>query len=490
MENTRLKPSGFGRRVGAYLIDSIIVVIAYILLSSFWGSKGLSEQMGINAQYSERNDYLTSSQLYIESDSSIGLVGVDSSSSSSSTDAVTAVYGKQYDAVWYAYTSFYPTNSHIDSVTANGESYTPSEYYTVKHFEVDILGLPDPDTVTDVTVESNLYGDSKYYKYALNDAGTAIDASKQPVLQTSFQTLADKGDNTTITALNAYFYAVDSSSNYSGLLVNAAQLLVGQSWYTNLTTQISYTTWAIQAICFLPAQVLVFLLIPLCFKNGQTLGKFAMGLVVVTQDGYSIKWWQRLCRPLIMTFIGGILVISPSTIINFAVWALLMLVDYIVMAAAKNGDNIALHDKIVHTVVVVSKTSVWFASPEAEEDYYSTHKVVDMDSGESLLSPEEAERIEKENSILDLSTIDKHRNEAKNMTSFDDFEKKSLGGEKNPEEIAHSNALSKLAKESGKTESPAKARAQTKVVSAVVTPTTEKKETPPDETGFTDEKKN
>jgi hypothetical protein len=252
---------------------------------------------------------------------------------------------------------------------------------------------------------------------------------------------------------------------------------------------VSYTSWAIQAICFLPAHILVFLLIPLCFKNGQTLGKFAMGLVVVTQDGYSIKWWQRLVRPLLMTFIGGILVISPSTLINFAVWALAMLVDYIVMAASKNGDNIALHDKIAHTVVVISKTSVWFASPEAEEDYYSTHKVVDMDGGESLLSPEETERIEKENSILDMSTINKHRDEAKNMTSFDDFEKKSLGGEKKPEEIAHSKALSKLAKESGKTESPAKARSSTKVVSAVATPKEEKKETPPDETGFTDDKK-
>jgi uncharacterized RDD family membrane protein YckC len=489
MENTRLKPSGFGRRVGAYLIDSIIVIIAYILLSSFWGSKGLSETMGINAKYSERNDFLTSSKLYVEGDSSIGLVGVDTSSSSTSSEAVTAVYDKQYEAVRYAYTTFYPTNSHIDDVVVNGETFLPSDYYTVKHFNVDILGLPDPDTITDVTVEANLYGDSKYYKYALNDAGDAVDISKAPVLQASFQTLASKGDNTTITALNSYFYAVDSSSNYTGLLVNAAKLLVAQSWYTNLTTQVSYTSWAVQAICFLPAHILVFLLIPLCFKNGQTLGKFAMGLVVVTQDGYSIKWWQRLVRPLLMTLIGGILVISPSTLINFAVWALMMLVDYIVMAASKNGDNIALHDKIAHTVVVISKTSVWFASPDAEEDYYSTHKVVDMEGGESLLSPEETERIEKENSILDLSTINKHRDEAKNMTSFDDFEKKSLGGEKKPEEIAHSKALSKLAKESGKTESPAKARSSTKVVSAVVTPKEEKKETPPDETGFTDDKK-
>lgn len=489
MENTRLKPSGFGRRVGAYLIDSIIVVIAYILLSTFWGSKGLSETMGINNLYSERNDFLTSSKLYVEGSSSIGLVGVDSSSSSTSSEAVSPVYEKQYEAVRYAYTTFYSTNSHIDDVVVNGKTYSPSDYYTIKHFNVDILGLPDPETITDVSVEANLYGDSKYYKYALNDAGTAVDTSKAPILQTSFSTLASKGDNTTIKALNAYFYAVDSSSNYTGLLTTAAKLLVGQSWYNSVTTQISYTSWAVQAICFLPAHILIFLLIPLCFKNGQTLGKFAMGLVVVTQDGYSIKWWQRLVRPLILTIIGGILVISPSTLINFAVWALVMLVDYIVMASAKNGDNIALHDKVAHTIVVVSKTSVWFASPDAEEDYYSTHKVVDMDSGESLLAPEEAERIEKENSILDLSTIDKHRNEAKNMTSFDDFEKKSLGGEKNPEEIAHSNALSKLAKESGKTESPAKARAQTKVVSAVVTPTTEKKETPPDETGFTDEKK-
>jgi hypothetical protein len=40
---------------------------------------------------------------------------------------------------------------------------------------------------------------------------TAVDTSKAPVLQASFQTLADKGDNTTIKALNSYFYVVDSS---------------------------------------------------------------------------------------------------------------------------------------------------------------------------------------------------------------------------------------------------------------------------------------
>ena len=56
---------------------------------------------------------------------------------------------------------------------------------------------------------------------------------------------------------------------------------------------------------------------------------------------------------------------------------------------------------------------------------------------------EENERIKRENAILDLSTLNKHREEARNMTSFDEFERMKDEEEKKRTEELRSKSTPK-----------------------------------------------
>ena len=83
----------------------------------------------------------------------------------------------------------------------------------------------------------------------------------------------------------------------------------------------------------------------------------------------------------------------------------------------------SLHDRFAKTEAVARKESLFFDNEEAMAAYASTHP----EQFPELASPKddaETTRIAQEDSILDLSTLNKSRDEAAKMTSFDDFEKK------------------------------------------------------------------
>lgn len=499
----RIKIAGFGKRLGAYLIDGAFVLVTYFVLMNFWGLKGLATNMGYTQDTIDVNSLKKESHLFEEVNSTIQVVGTAelSSASSSSTTSTAPVYKTYLKSVREFYVSFMGgdgvDNPKVDGVTKDGVTTSPSKYYTVAYFNQTVMGLPNPAAITDVTDETKISSTSasSYYKYALNAAGDAVDPNALPVLKNEFQTAVDGSDATAkssaITSLNKYWYNTSAST---GVLVDAANRLSTQSYYSSRVVHANYASWAIEVVCFLPMQLLVFLLIPLLSKNGQTPGKWILQLGVLNKDGYSITPYNRIMRPSLVTLLGCLYVIVPPiSILPYAAYGIMALIDYIVMAATKDGTNRAIHDRLAKTIVVDSKKSLWFASPEAEDDYYSKNPVTEATDGSSLLSPEESARIDRENSVLDMSTINKHRDEAASMTSFDEFEAKTLASEPNAEERAHTEGLSNLAKSEGKGKVVAPVAPVSPVTGSIEEPEEKKEEkkdkpyVPPDEEGFTDE---
>ena len=127
-------------------------------------------------------------------------------------------YEEYYKRAWFYYTSFLfsdnketgrsvamTSTSTITGITA---AFTQDDYYT--YFEQAVMLLPDPTNITDVSVEANLTSSkSPYFKYALNDAGTAIDIHKMPVLRSGTQALVDANTSDTLTSLNAYMLGIE-----------------------------------------------------------------------------------------------------------------------------------------------------------------------------------------------------------------------------------------------------------------------------------------
>ena len=107
------------------------------------------------------------------------------------------------------------------------------------------------------------------------------------------------------------------------------------------------------------------------------------------------------------------------------------------MSKRKTG----LEDMVAKSLVIDSKNSRYFKTAEDKENYFMRHP--EMAPVIVPVDMEENERIKRENAILDLSTLNKHREEARNMTSFDEFERMKDEEEKKRTEELRSKSTPK-----------------------------------------------
>lgn len=436
--NTHVKEAGFGKRLIAYLIDAASVIILTVILFNYVTSTYFFNAIGGGKAVEEMYQFATDSQLLeptYGNDGKIASVNIYTFTDTigmSSTPSIQKKtgYEEYYERAWYYFTSFiyqdHQTNGRtvemVNSDTYGSKTFTADDYYT--YFERKVMLLPDPADVKDVTNESQLSGtESLYFKYALNDAGNAIDIHKMPVLLSS----VDPTKSATLTALNTYMYnSAGTNSNY-GIYGTAVMDMTGGSSSSSVQTYYSsrYSTqnkdiWLSALIVFAPLQLIFFFIIPLCRKKGETLGKMAMSIAVVKSDGFNVSWKEKLIRQFAVATLG-MFVMLPWTYIGAMLYVLIAVIDYMVLVMSKTHQS--LHDRLAKTMAVSKKESLFFDSEEAMMEYASTHG----DQFPELHNEKadaEATAIAQADSILDLSTLNKNRDEARSMTSFDEYEKK------------------------------------------------------------------
>jgi uncharacterized RDD family membrane protein YckC len=132
----------------------------------------------------------------------------------------------------------------------------------------------------------------------------------------------------------------------------------------------------IVSMSLLVAFVLTEIVVPILFKNGQTLGKKIFGIAVMRIDGVKLTapiLFIRtiLCKFTIETMIPVILMIMlifGTFNITGAVVILLILGFQIILICATKT-NSAIHDAISGTVVVDMSSQMIFDTPEALEEY-------------------------------------------------------------------------------------------------------------------------
>lgn len=116
--------------------------------------------------------------------------------------------------------------------------------------------------------------------------------------------------------------------------------------------------------------------VPLLFKNGQTLGKKIFGIGVMRQDGVKISPIILFARAIlgkctletlvpvltvvmmlfgIMGFFGTVIILG------------LIIIEFALMVGTKG--NLAIHDKLSHTVTVDMASQMIFDTPEAMLEY-------------------------------------------------------------------------------------------------------------------------
>jgi uncharacterized RDD family membrane protein YckC len=435
MDQAHLKYAGIGKRFLAYFLDSAMVVIVAAILYTFVTSNFMLKANGGYGARSEMFSYAIDSGLFDASSSDgdyITNMSLHLYSAAPSDTQSQPGYALYCQEVKDYYTVFLPSDPRVDPITTtssdgSSSSIAPKDYYTMAHFDTAILGLPEPSSITDFTQETNY--SSTYFEYVLTTDKTAVDLTQAPVLTSKYQKLVADSDTEALTALNNYFY---NQSAASGKYYEAAAHLEGQSYYVNLSNDYSLLLWECLLVAYLPLHFVFFIVIPLCFKNGETLGKKILGLAIIGKDGYAVKPLPKALH-LGSVFLLGLFPIFYWVVIGIMIYILGAIVDYMVLVMSK--DHSSLHDKLAKTIVIDAKGSVWFASPEAEELYAQTHPGTFFKE-QTPEQKAENERIAAEDAILDLSTMNKNRDAAKTMSSFDDYEKDAKKEESAPEKPA------------------------------------------------------
>lgn len=399
-------PASIGKRAGAFLLDFLFMFACYLLTLYTLGTGVLSDSFGAKQDTIDYFAYATDSRIFEytnDEKTAIQLIGTNYEEAQSSLgNSTPKTYEIYYSSLEYFYSDFLPNDSRID----DGETYG-KEYFFTK-----ALGLPAFDSVSSLTAEaikadaSSLCGTSEYYQYKVNEEGVVPSSINEAsaILQDRYQSILNNGDETAVnelvSKLNTYFYGANTSPIYG-----ANSVLAKQSFYKNLSQHSMMANWSIRLICFLPYSFVFFFLVPSINRNGQTLGKMICRSCLLGIDGYKVKTGNRLIRSAIMFVLASIYVIAPLSTMYLVFGAVTVyLIDYIVMAASKDGYFRSVQDRLSKTIVIDKKKSEFFATPQEEEE----HLLV-IEPKEDLATPSEE--------YFDMESIKKAREEAREVDS-------------------------------------------------------------------------
>ena len=156
--------------------------------------------------------------------------------------------------------------------------------------------------------------------------------------------------------------------NYQDLASEAMTDLGKTEFFQTLKKDLNKSQIFVMTLSFLCSYSIVFFTIPVCFKNGQTIGKKILNLSFVTKDGYDIKRRQIVFRQLILfvyvslaAFIIGVELITTAVTLMFGVG-----IYFVAVALSKPNRSFA--DYLSYTYLIDSKNSVWFHDEEQEKE--------------------------------------------------------------------------------------------------------------------------
>jgi len=420
-----VKPASYMKNASSFLIDLAIALGMMFLLFYTVGQQWIFKAQGFGTYQQAQYSYIMKSGLAtaeLNDDGTYKTLKVATYEPANKYKDANGkeVYGFQMyaDEVWNFYTAFLPSNGD----DANG---TPAvTFYTYAYCTETIYGISKSEGTGNT-----------YFTHAYEADGVTY---AEPVLKSDIQTKVDAGDTATLETLNAVFYRA-ASNGYSGYIADAVDLLSAQSQYKDPANQVNRIIYLSLIPSITIPLLIFFFIIPICVPQGKTLGKLILGIAVIGDDGYKAKKIFIVLHYFILLVEMGLLLL-PSLSLGVTIVSLLLLIDFVVLVLSKRHQS--LHDRLSKTVVVESRKRILFDSPEAEQDYVKTHPSssvarlaeengglvnepiapIDSSTINGRKSAVSEEQVISEESVLDLSTINKHREIAHSGLSFDEIE--------------------------------------------------------------------
>jgi len=303
----------FHRRLGAFLIDLIVIAVI-----------GLLAYMSIDAVfYQTKAGQRAADDLFnVRSNSGLYLTNSESKTVHLRDEDITKNSNEQYYLASLAY--FY--NEAVNP-------FDQSQLFTYKN---------------SAYFDENL--DFNFYVMVLN----------KDKLNTLFTFVEEEGEVTSF-AFKPLVSAADKNAEWSRIYNIAIRDLETSTAY--LKARIPHTNILFYGggIALLIGAIAPSLVIPLLFKNGQSLGKYVTGLALVNKDGYKVKSSQVVIRFLVL----GVFELGAS----LRLYVIPLFITSAAVTVSRGGK--ALHDIIASTYVVDARSSQIFNNFQEEERFFS-----------------------------------------------------------------------------------------------------------------------
>ncbi len=153
--------------------------------------------------------------------------------------------------------------------------------------------------------------------------------------------------------LNAWMFSMGASTS-SGRYVDAVNHFLRQKILSELTDKVDQGLYLGFLPCFTVAPLLFFFILPLCLRNGETIGKLIFGIKIGKMDGTKAKRKDVAIRQIMPT-LAWLFLCLPNTTIGGILLGTFFFFDYAFRSFGKSGQ--AIHDLPSHTVAVSGKHS-------------------------------------------------------------------------------------------------------------------------------------
>ena len=345
---SRYEPAPMAKRLFAGIMDAAVFIFVFLAMALWVFTFIANAAFGYNDINNVGKRYHLATHLYlaqkIDDDGNLVVVPVKDSTGNMNDYSELTLYSSSnenpsfyIERIYYYYHNF-KTNVDIELPT-NGEYDPINDHFASPEYNQEINGVLPVDLYT------NEWFSKEILKVEETDSFFEIASESESYLAS----IKVKGGS--------------NNSEVITFLKNRAYEATGDMYHSDYFQAIEKQIEKIQYFIFLPpfaiSYGIFFILIPLLFKDGQTLGKKTMAVAVISFDGYSAKKRQILFREVllfIVIFLLGIVVGIGLT--SFAIMAAGVVLLFIGTLIPKNKRSI--FDYAAYTIVIDSIHSVWF----------------------------------------------------------------------------------------------------------------------------------
>lgn len=397
--------AGIGKRLLAGIIDGLFFVFLALILSMWVFTPIANAGMNYEGNQVDATQYQIASHLYVyqQADDDYNYNVIEVKDFTEKMDAnrearVSTVYQiVKDDYKWYLEHLHYYYTSYLTA--KNIELPNNSERKSYDPFKDNFVSPNYDKFVKDTEVKAcDYYTDDWFSKNILkiDDENSYFvrDTSKENFLE-QITKKESKSNDDTVKELRQMCYDATADFYYS-------------DYFKNINNSIKWTQIFIIGMAVVISYSVFYILIPLLYKNGETLAKKFGHLAIISAKGYQVQKRQIIFRQIIL-FIE---LVIPACVIGIGLTSVATLgvgIVILFVCTLISKTHRSPHDYAAFTLVVDAPKSVWFDSKEDEEKFakdlddkmakYKNKKIIEksvIQIGDEIVNEEYKKQIEEE----------------------------------------------------------------------------------------------